>query len=321
MRNHGVKVSIFIQTFNHELFISECIDSVLNQAGSHNFEIIVVDDASKDNTVSIIKKYKNERIVLIENRINLGCIATANIGYSEARGEYSARLDGDDRYRPDFLSNVIPILDENPNVGLVYADIAMVDSLGKITAQEGCIARQREGRPNICNELIPLMKSNFLPAPTTIGRTKFWQSILPIPSSLHFLDYYMTLQAAHSFEFGFVNKVLADYRIHSGNQHSKMVIDGTGERSTFEMLNRAFDRIEFKNEKVKARRIIEATHFLDYAEKYFGAGMCKDARRCYWQFFKRNPVGLTNPGLLRRSLAALVGIRFYEKIKNVLKNI
>jgi len=276
-----------------------------------------VDDSSLDNTVQYAKSIKDSRIRVIENKSNLGCIATANIGYHEARGEYCARIDGDDCYRPDFLENVIPILDHNPNVGVVYGDICMIDPLGNISAPKGCIANQREARPHCANELIPLLKRNYLPAPTTIGRTKIWQSIIPIPTSLHYLDYYMTTQAAHVCDFAFVDKVLAEYRIHPGNQHSRMIVDKTGEISTFDILRRAFDRSEFKDDKIKFRREIESTHFLVYADKYFGSGMTNDARRCYWEYLTRCPSGILDLGITRRFLASLVGIKFYTNLKRL----
>ena len=314
------QVSFFVQTYGHEAFISECIESILGQNGSFDYEIIVVDDASKDNTAKIVRGINDSRIRLIENPTNLGCIATANIGYKEAKGDYCARIDGDDRYRPDYLEKVIPILENNANVGVVYGDIAMVDPKGNISSPEGCIAVQRKNRPPLGNELIPLLIKNYLPAPTTIGRAKIWQSFLPIPKSLHYLDYYMTTHAAHICDFGFVNKVLADYRIHPGNQHSRMILDKTGEQSTFEILKLAFERPEFKINKEQYRQEIEATHFLVYAENYFGAGMTAEARRCYLELYKRSPSSMLNLNILRRFFGSLVGKSFYNWIKGFLKN-
>ena len=318
------KISVFIQVFNLEQYIAECIQSVLDQKGDHNIEIIIVDDCSTDNSLFIVRKFLDPRIRVIVNATNKGCIETANIGYGAANGEYCARLDGDDRYRPGFLNSVIPILENNPNVGVVYGDIAMVDSAGRISSPLGCVSHQREGRPPIANELIPLLLKNYLPAPTTIGRTKIWQSLLPIPPSLHYLDYYMTTQAAHVCDFAFVNEVLADYRIHPGNQHSRMVLDKTGEFSTFEMLKMALNRPDYKYEKTKYKKQIEGVCFLDYANKYFGAGMDVDAKRCYWSAIKRDLFLLFNFGIVRRLLGTYLGYNLYNKVKrniNIFKKV
>ena len=311
-------VSIFVQTYQHEAFIGECLASILAQRGSHDLEVIVVDDASKDRTVEIVRACRDPRVRLVAHERNQGCIATANEGYAAARGKYVARIDGDDRYRPHFLERVIPVLEQHPAVGVVYGDIAMVDPQGRLSAADGCVRAQRQGRPAVGNELIPLLHGNFLPAPGTIGRRAVWQGILPIPTQLHYGDYYMTTQAAHTWEFAFVDEVLADYRIHPGNQHSRMVLDGTGERSTLAMLELAMARPEQAEAKRAARRSIFAANYFAYAEKYFGAERSTDARRCYWQAVRRQPQFLLRPGVARRFLATVLGRSFYEQGKRLL---
>lgn len=312
-------VSIFVQTYQHEAFIGECLASILAQRGGHDLEVIVVDDASNDRTVEIVRASCDPRVRLIAHERNQGCIATANEGYAAARGKYVARIDGDDRYRPHFLERVIPVLEQHPAVGVVYGDIAMVDPRGQLSATGGCVRGQRQGRSTVGNELIPLLHSNFLPAPGTIGRTEAWRAALPIPAHLHYLDYYMTTQAAQVWDFAFVDDVLADYRIHPGNQHSRMVLDGTGERSTLAMLELAMVRQEQAEAKGAARQSIFAANYLAYAEKYFGAQMNVDARRCYGEAFRRQPSLLFRPGVVRRFLAVSLGRTIYEGAKRWLR--
>lgn len=289
--------------------------SILAQRGGHDLEVIVVDDASKDRTVEIVRACRDPRVRLISHEHNRGCIFTANEGYAAACGKYVARIDGDDRYRPHFLDHVIPILEQHPAVGVVYGDIAMVDPQGQLSAPEGCVRGQRQGRPAIGNELIPLLLGNFLPAPGTIGRAETWRAVLPIPAHLHYLDYYMTTQAAHVWDFAFVDEVLADYRIHAGNQHSRMVLDGTGERTTADILAAAFARPEHAKEKAAHWSRIQAANVLVCAEKYFGAGMNADARRCYWRALRAQPGWVARPGVLRHFFAAMAGRAFYERGK------
>ena len=311
-------VSIFVQTYQHEAFIGECLASILAQRGGHGLEVIVVDDASKDRTVEFVRACRDPRVRLVSHEHNQGCISTANEGYAAARGKYVARIDGDDRYRPHFLDRVIPLLEQHPAVGVVYGDIAMVDPQGRLSAADGCVRAQRQGRPAVGNELIPLLHGNFLPAPGTIGRAEAWRAVLPIPAHLHYLDYYMTTQAAHVWDFAFVDEVLADYRIHPGNQHSRMVLGSTGERSTIEILDRAFDRPERAVEKAACREAIYARNALDYAEKYFGVNYNTDARRCYWEALRRQPQWLFRPGVARHFAGTLMGRGCYEQIKRLL---
>jgi len=310
-------VSVFVQTYQHEAFIGECLASILGQQGGHSLEVIVVDDASKDHTADVVRAVRDPRVRLIAHERNAGVIATANEGYAAASGQYVARIDGDDRYRPDFLARVIPVLERHPAVGVVYGDIAMVDPQGRLSAPEGCVRGQRQGRPAVGNELIPLLHHNYLPAPGTIGRRAVWQELLPIPNSLHYLDYYLTTQAAHGWDFAFVDAVLADYRIHPGNQHSRMVLDGTGERSTLEILDRSMARPEQAAAKRAARSGIYAASYLAYGEMYFGARMNSDARRCYGEAFRRQLRLLLRPGVVRRFLATRLSRRLYDRLKSI----
>lgn len=310
-------VSIFVQTYQHEAFIGECLSAILGQRGGYELEVIVVDDASKDRTAEVVRAVRDPRVRLIAHERNSGVIATANEGYAAARGQYLARIDGDDRYRPDFLARVIPVFEEHPAVGVVYGDIAMLDQQGRLAANDGCVRSLRRGRPGVGNELMPLLHHNFVPAPGTIGRREVWQELLPIPACLHYLDYYMTTQAAHRWDFAYVDVVLADYRIHPGNQHSRMVLDGTGERTTIEILDRAFARPERAVEKAACRKAIYARNALDYAEKYFGAQMNAAARRCYWEALRRQPQLCLRPGVVRRYLATCLSRRLYDQLKAI----
>ena len=310
-------VSIFVQTYQHEAFIGECLASILAQRGGHDLEVIVVDDASNDRTVEIARACRDPRVRLVAHERNQGGIATANEGYAAARGKYVARIDGDDRYRPHFLERVIPVLEQHPAVGVVYGDIAMVDPQGQLSATDGCVGALRQGRPGVGNELIPLLHHNFVPAPGTIGRREVWQELLPIPMCLHYLDYYMTTQAAHRWDFAYVDEVLADYRIHPGNQHRRMVLDGTGERTTTDILAAAFARPEQAVEKAAHRSRIQAANALMYAEKYFGAGMNADARRCYWRALHWEPARWKDPRVLRYFAAACLPRPWYEALKQL----
>ncbi|MBC8393906.1 MAG: glycosyltransferase [Deltaproteobacteria bacterium] len=113
MRTTGTPiVSVIIPTFNRGWIIREAIDSVLNQAFG-NFELIVVDDGSTDNTLDILTAYKN-RITLIKQR-NRGVSAARNRGMDAASGRFIAFLDSDDLWLPQKLNRQIEFFDSNPD--------------------------------------------------------------------------------------------------------------------------------------------------------------------------------------------------------------
>lgn len=101
------KISVLIPLYNVENYISRCLDSILCQT-FQNFEIVVVDDASTDNSLSIVKEYqqKDNRIKIIEKKSNEGLMMARKTGYENATGEYYFFCDSDDYIPSDSLSNL-----------------------------------------------------------------------------------------------------------------------------------------------------------------------------------------------------------------------
>lgn len=128
------KVSIITPCYNGEKYISETIDSVLSQTYS-DWEMIVVDDGSKDKSVEIVEKYikKDSRIKLVKQE-NAGSAAARNNGIRHAKGQYIALLDADDIWMPTFLEKQIQFL-VNKDAVCVYC------SYGRINEQSEDILR------------------------------------------------------------------------------------------------------------------------------------------------------------------------------------
>lgn len=99
-----VKISIIVPIYNVEKFLKKCIDSILEQ-DFEDFELILINDGSTDNSLEIAKKYCDERIVLIDKK-NEGLSATRNLGIKRAKGEYILHIDSDDWIAPNYLKTV-----------------------------------------------------------------------------------------------------------------------------------------------------------------------------------------------------------------------
>lgn len=308
-----MRVSFFVQAYNTESYVGECIQSVLDQRGTDDFEVLVIDDASTDATSREIAKFKDSRLRFVHHPDNQGAIATANEGYASVEGDAVVRVDSDDRLRPDFLLETIPRLQEDPTRGLVYGDIATIDSGGQITCAGGMV--RRDGRPPAGNEFFPLLLENFIPAPSTLVRREALMPLLPIPSTFRFLDWYVTTGITERWNSFYVDEVLADYRVHSANMHYTMVLDGTGELTSAQILERLFRSPHRGEEKARWRRRAYASHYLTYADKYFGCGLNSDARRCYLQAIVHRPNLVLKPGVVRRLAATVIGRRLYESAK------
>lgn len=127
------KVSVIIPTYNRAALLPRAINSVLNQT-LEEYEIIVVDDASSDDTQQIIAGFDDPRIRSFRHEINRGQSAAVNTAITQARGEYITSLDDDDEWPADRLDMMAAVLDDSsPKVGLVYGwRVSVDDSTGEI---------------------------------------------------------------------------------------------------------------------------------------------------------------------------------------------
>ncbi len=310
-------ITIFVQVYNTRKYIGDCLNSVCNLKGDYDLEILVIDDASPDNSAEIIRQIDDPRIRFIHHDKNTGCNATANEGYRLAKGEFVARLDSDDRYRPELLVESLPILQSNPDVGFTFADIALIDTENTILRPEKNV--KRPPGPSIRNELFPLLVDNYVPAPTTIMRKSALEPLLPIPKEYHFLDWYLTTGVSERWKSAYIDRVLADYRLHPSNMHKAMVLDRTGESITLSVLERIFNNEERRDEKQTQRAQIYSANFLTLADKYFGYNMAADARRCYWAAIRHRPNTAFSPGVMRRLMATYIPRKLYENTKRLVR--
>ena len=108
--------------YNGEKYLEQAINSILNQTFK-DFEFIIINDCSKDNTEKIIMSYSDDRIVYVKNDTNLGVAATLNRGLEIAKGEYIARMDADDYSMPNRFEKQIEYMDSHKDVGLCGSNI------------------------------------------------------------------------------------------------------------------------------------------------------------------------------------------------------
>ena len=127
------KISIILPTYNGQLYIREAIESVIKQIFK-DWELIIVDDCSSDNTLDIIKEYEklDSRIRVIHNEVNKKLPASLNIGFSYAKGEYFTWTSDDNLYLPSALYRMNLYLDENPDEIMVCTGYSIIDENKKV---------------------------------------------------------------------------------------------------------------------------------------------------------------------------------------------
>ena len=125
------KVSVIIPVYNAEKYIAATIQSVLSQT-YENFEILIIDDGSPDNSVEVCKQFKDSRIKIIR-QANRGLAGARNTGIRHAQGDYFAFLDADDIWLPNKLEKHVHHLNNSPTVGISFCYSAFINERGNST--------------------------------------------------------------------------------------------------------------------------------------------------------------------------------------------
>ena len=128
------EVSIIVTNYNYSRYLSQCIESCINQRTRISYEVIIVDDGSTDNSLEIVRKYLATNVHLLTLR-NSGIEAASNSGIKRALGNFIIRVDADDYLMPDHLESVVPIMRPS-DFSFAYSDYTVVDSAGTTLYEE-----------------------------------------------------------------------------------------------------------------------------------------------------------------------------------------
>lgn len=215
-------ISIIMPVFNGEKYIAQAIKSVIAQTYP-NWELIIVDDGSTDDTSNVIHQFKNAKIKYIYQN-NQGPSAARNRGLDIAQGDYIAFLDADDLYHEQKLARQVTFLKENPNVDIIYNDVKVVDeSLHEINElkSEGIYESKEDF-------LAMLLFRQIVPLPPSImAKRKCFESGIRFNTNyVHGEDYDLTIRLAQKYQYAYLPQPLYIYRRHLNNltnAHNKQV--------------------------------------------------------------------------------------------------
>lgn len=129
-------ISVIMATFNEPvIYIKEAIESILNQT-YNNFEFIILDDSTNSETIEILNSYANEkRIILVRGNTRMGFVGALNKGLKIAKGEFIARMDGDDISSKDRFEKQLEYLDSHKNVDILGGNINIINESGVVLSQ------------------------------------------------------------------------------------------------------------------------------------------------------------------------------------------
>jgi glycosyltransferase involved in cell wall biosynthesis len=195
-------ISVVLPVYNCSLYIEEAINSILNQT-IQDFEIIVIDDYSTDETVAIVQSINDSRIKLILKEENKGLIDSLNIGFKEAKGKYIARMDGDDISLPSRFKKQLEVLENT--------DIKVCGCWLQRFGKSNVLIRHKEYHDEI---VAHLLLSCSMSMGSVMFDRKTFETFSFDESKKHVEDYDFWARVAWSGKFYNIQEVLYNYRAH-----------------------------------------------------------------------------------------------------------
>jgi len=210
-------VSVLIANYNYGQYIGEAIESVLNQT-YQNFEIVICDDGSTDNSLEVIRSYaEQDRRIKYIAKENGGQASALNECFYVAQGQIVCLLDSDDRFKPNKLENVVAALSNLTDVGMVIHPLNVIDQYGKKVRPLPIPKRLDSGW--LAMDVLYSFRSWLCPPASGISfRYDIIKKILPIPERLkRNADGYIIFGLPLLTKIKALKIPLADYRLHVTN--------------------------------------------------------------------------------------------------------
>lgn len=202
------KVSVLMPVYNTEKYVAEAIQSILSQTFT-DFEFIIINDGSTDNSEAIIQSFSDERIRYFSNKQNLGIVDTLNRGLDLCRGEYIARMDADDISLPKRFEKQVEFMDNNADVGVC----------GTYTSTFGLEFKIIKSPNNSVQAFTALAMGPCIPHPTA-----FIRNIILLQHKVKYSkqyewaeDYEFWIQLTKYCSINCLPEILLNYRNHSSN--------------------------------------------------------------------------------------------------------
>jgi len=316
-------ISVIMPSYNHEKFILKAIESVLKQT-CDDFELVIIDDASEDNSSKIIQSFdkNNIKIRSFFHEKNRGIAKTVNECIEKAKGKYISFFSSDDVWIKEKLEKQIEILKKDEDL-LVWSEGAIIDAQGNFTGElftqmHSALNRKKSG--NIFEELL---KNNYICGQSLICKRENLKNIKFDENLKYLNDYKFYVDLAKEYKFCFIPEPLTMYRIH-------------GKNSIFS------DKIEWKKDDIRIRSYflqkygdeisskIKNRILLNISKSYSYIGEREKAKQSVYRAIKYNPFYWANLFTLILILPGREGIIYnfldvfyqsYRKIKKWYSNL
>ena len=211
------RVSVIMPSYNHENFIYDSIDSVLKQS-FQDFELIIIDDASVDNSKVIIDffKEKDSRIKVIFHQKNLGISRTITEALNISKGDFIAFTASDDIWIPSKLETQLLVLNKNNDL-IVWSDGQIINENNELIGKTFLEIHRALKRKKSGDLFQDLLEGNYIFGTTIIIKRENIKDIKIDERFKYLNDYKFNVDLAKKFKYHFISENLAYYRLHGNN--------------------------------------------------------------------------------------------------------
>jgi len=298
-------VSVIIPSYNCGKYIKEAIESVFSQTYK-NFEIIVIDDDSTDDTEYSLKEYIGK--ITYFKQPHRGAASSRNEGLKRAKGDFIAFLDADDVWEKEKLEKQIKYLEEHPEAGMVYTDLYRIDMrTNRLLSRWSEVFPVKEGF--VFKDLI---EKNFIQTSSTLMKKEVIECIGFFDETFKAyedIDYWVRI--AEKFKIGYIPEPLVKYRMFPGTLSQKPFWMAEGRLKVFE-------KHAHKIEDERWKRKVLADIYSDFMIAHYLFNDMKKAREYFYKAIKEDIKvifrGRTMETFLKTFLGAKV-VNFLREIK------
>lgn len=209
-----MKLSVLVITYNHEKFIARALDGIFSQQVGFDYEVVIGEDCSTDNTREILNEYKEkypEKIKLHLREKNLGMNRNFIETFKDCSGEYIALLEGDDFWVvSNKLQSQVEFLDQKLDFAMCFHDVVQFNhSTGHCSPWA---LRSRQSR----YLLEDVLQGNFIPTAAVVFRRRYIDYFPEFSTKLGMLDWLVNILVSSRGDIGFIDQIMGVYSLHDG---------------------------------------------------------------------------------------------------------
>jgi glycosyltransferase involved in cell wall biosynthesis len=304
-------VSVIALCFNHARFVTACLDSLRAQHYP-NIEVILCDDASRDNSVEVIKHWLDDTgfaCRFIQHAENRGLCSTINEALTHARGKYVTLIATDDTWELDRLVCSVECLENSTeDVGVAFTDVYQMDESGERLPQTFLESLLGSGAIPQGDLLDRLVQSNFIPAMGALIRRSVYADVGAYDESLLYEDWDFWLRVAMHYRFVYVDGPSANYRIVATSMaRTHLANDSVASLHTYYLIHRKLLTQSRLNE---VSRALVLERLADTARELYAKGFKKLPRSAGRHIFQSR-----RRGAAKMAMLSMLGIPWAEYCK------